>query len=74
MEARHRFSLGTQVGVQLAETRLRECDRASEIKRAHLLKLAARWDSVLKAMERIRQKRRQNMLGPSKGNGSPPLQ
>jgi len=57
METRHRFSLGSQVGAKLAEARMRDHVRASEIRRAYLLRNAARWDSVKKAMDRVLQHR-----------------
>jgi hypothetical protein len=69
MEMHRKFSLGTQVGVRLAEERMRDYIRASDIKRAYQSKVEARLESVMKAMERIRQKRAQN-AALSKTNGT----
>jgi hypothetical protein len=61
MELHRKFSLGTQVGARLAEERMRDYIRASDIQRAHQMKIDASLESVMKAMERIRQKRLQNL-------------
>jgi hypothetical protein len=70
MEMHRKFSLGTEVGARLAEERMRDYIRASDIRRAHQMKVDASLESMMRAMERIRQKRLQNLIERSKSNGT----